>query len=140
MVGELVYQYVDDWGCSVGIRNFGDHAANERTLLSWIRSGIAVMAFGFLVEKFTIFLSYIGAALDQQQRFRSSVSAQAVGLALVALGLAAIASATYRYRVRGLTIDAEAMSTAGRSRTAVGLGIGLTLIGIFLFVYLAVGL
>ena len=124
----------------MSIKNFSDHAANERTLLSWIRSGIAVMAFGFLVEKFTIFLSYIGASLHQQHRFRSSVGAQGVGLALIALGLAAIASATYRYRVRSLAIDAEAATMAGHSRAVIGLGIGLTLIGIFLFVYLAEGL
>ena len=34
------------------IRNFGDHSANERTFLAWVRTAIAVMAFGFLVEKF----------------------------------------------------------------------------------------
>ena len=34
------------------IRNFSDHSANERTFLAWVRTAIAVMAFGFLVEKF----------------------------------------------------------------------------------------
>ena len=38
--------------------HFGDHSANERTLLAWIRTGIAIMAFGFLVEKFTLFLNF----------------------------------------------------------------------------------
>jgi putative membrane protein len=38
------------------IRNFSDHAANERTFLAWVRTAIAVMAFGFLVEKFDLFL------------------------------------------------------------------------------------
>jgi len=32
------------------IKNFSDHAANERTFLAWVRTAIAVMAFGFLVE------------------------------------------------------------------------------------------
>jgi putative membrane protein len=26
--------------------------ANERTFLAWIRTGIGIMAFGFVVEKF----------------------------------------------------------------------------------------
>jgi putative membrane protein len=30
------------------IRNFSDHSANERTFLAWVRTAIAVMAFGFL--------------------------------------------------------------------------------------------
>jgi putative membrane protein len=33
------------------IRKFSDHSANERTFLAWVRTAIAVMAFGFLVEK-----------------------------------------------------------------------------------------
>src|SRR6266478_6215452 len=37
------------------IRNFSDHSANERTFLAWVRTAIAVMAFGFLVEKFDLF-------------------------------------------------------------------------------------
>jgi putative membrane protein len=37
------------------IRNFSDHAANERTFLAWVRTAIAVMAFGFLVERFDRF-------------------------------------------------------------------------------------
>jgi Domain of unknown function (DUF202) len=29
------------------IRGYSDHAANERTFLAWLRTGIAVIAFGF---------------------------------------------------------------------------------------------
>ncbi len=35
------------------IRGYSDHAANERTFLAWVRTGIAVIAFGFVIEKFT---------------------------------------------------------------------------------------
>ena len=38
------------------IRNFRDHAANERTFLTWVRTAIAVMAFGFLIERFNLLL------------------------------------------------------------------------------------
>ncbi len=30
--------------------------ANERTFLAWIRTSIAIMGFGFLIEKFSMFL------------------------------------------------------------------------------------
>lgn len=98
------------------------------------------MAFGFLVEKFTIFLAYIGSALHHQGQFRSSVSVQVVGLALILLGLASIALATHRFRVREFAIDAEEVLVVRHSRVVVALGTGLTLIGVVLFVYLAVGL
>jgi putative membrane protein len=40
------------------IKNYSDHAANERTYLAWVRTAIAVMAFGFLVEKFDLFVKF----------------------------------------------------------------------------------
>ena len=38
------------------IQGYSDHAANERTFLAWVRTGIAVIAFGFVIEKFNLFL------------------------------------------------------------------------------------
>src|SRR5258707_13898421 len=38
------------------IRGYSDHAANERTFLAWVRTGIAVIAFGFVIEKFNLFV------------------------------------------------------------------------------------
>ena len=40
---------------------FTDHAANERTFLAWLRTAIAVVVFGFVVEKFNLFISAIGS-------------------------------------------------------------------------------
>ncbi|MBV8525410.1 MAG: DUF202 domain-containing protein [Acetobacteraceae bacterium] len=51
------------------IGHFSDHAANERTFLAWVRTAIAVMAFGFLVAKFDLFLKIAArspAAGDRQ--------------------------------------------------------------------------
>ncbi|HXM85130.1 MAG TPA: DUF202 domain-containing protein, partial [Stellaceae bacterium] len=39
------------------IEKYRDHAANERTFLAWVRTSIALMAFGFLIEKFDLFLA-----------------------------------------------------------------------------------
>jgi putative membrane protein len=36
------------------IERYTDHAANERTFLAWVRTSIAIMAFGLLVEKFDL--------------------------------------------------------------------------------------
>lgn len=33
-----------------------DHLANERTFLAWIRTSLGLMAFGFVVVKFALFL------------------------------------------------------------------------------------
>jgi putative membrane protein len=34
------------------------HLANERTFLSWSRTSISLLAFGFVIEKFEVFLNH----------------------------------------------------------------------------------
>ena len=41
---------------------FRDLAANERTVLAWIRTGIALMAFGFAIARFGLFLREMSQA------------------------------------------------------------------------------
>ncbi|ARM76661.1 YidH family protein [Acidianus manzaensis] len=36
-----------------------DHFANERTFLAWVRTGIALIGFGFVIAKFAIFISIL---------------------------------------------------------------------------------
>ena len=52
------------------IQGYADHAANERTFLAWVRTGVAVIAFGFVIEKFNLFLSSLldAASLDPIRR------------------------------------------------------------------------
>ena len=42
-----------------------DHMANERTFLAWIRTSIGIMAFGFVVEKFALFIKQIALLLGK---------------------------------------------------------------------------
>src|SRR5260370_36541080 len=41
------------------IANYTNHAANERTFLAWLRTGLAVAAFGFFLAKLNIFLNAV---------------------------------------------------------------------------------
>ena len=41
------------------IKNYTDHAANERTFLAWVRTAVAIIAFGFVVERFDLFLAVL---------------------------------------------------------------------------------
>jgi len=36
-----------------------EHLANERTFLSWIRTSVAILAFGFVIEKFSAYLRFL---------------------------------------------------------------------------------
>ena len=59
--------------------------AAERTLLAWVRTGVAMMGFGFVVARFGWFLREFAAA--QQQPVRSSGWSLVIGVVLIVLGV-----------------------------------------------------
>ncbi len=85
------------------IRGYGDHAANERTFLAWVRTGIAVVAFGFVVEKFNLFLATVASSAlgEEARRLRlerlSGPFGHYEGLALIFGGVAIVLLATVRF-------------------------------------------
>jgi len=79
------------------IKRYTDHAANERTFLAWVRTAIAVMAFGFLVERFDFFMSATAGSSPRTLTLRAQQFANEVGLAFILLGVAMIVIATIRF-------------------------------------------
>jgi putative membrane protein len=63
-----------------------DHLANERTFLAWIRTGIGIMAFGFVVVKFTLFVKQLSLVLQKPLPAPSHGYSTAIGIFLVAFG------------------------------------------------------
>ena len=66
------------------IRNYSDHSANERTFLSWVRTGIAVIAFGFVVEKFNLFMLTLARSLAPEEHGAQLQRSQAESAAMKA--------------------------------------------------------
>lgn len=58
--------------------------AAERTLLAWIRTGLAMMGFGFVVARFGLFLRELST---MSQTPRATGWSQGIGVALVVLGV-----------------------------------------------------
>lgn len=77
-----------------------DHLANERTFLAWLRTGITVIALGFVVAKFGILLREIRPTSHQVHHLTSGLGA-VVGVALVLAGILTIVLAMIRFlRIR----------------------------------------
>jgi inner membrane protein YidH len=102
------------------IHGYSDHAANERTYLAWVRTAIAVIAFGFVVEKFNLFMrSLAGFAGDKAAAPLLRISGplgRDEGLALIVGGAALIAVATLRFVRTTRLLDDPVMHSAGRVR------------------------
>ncbi|TLV01374.1 YidH family protein [Dyadobacter luticola] len=67
-------------------KNAGDHLANERTFLAWVRTSIGIMGFGFVVVKFSLFVRQIAAALGSKSQVHSTGYSPVIGVLLVSLG------------------------------------------------------
>lgn len=109
-------------------RNFRDHAANERTFLAWVRTSIAIMALGFVVERFTLFLRIAAASTHVPV---APGHGQFIGTVLIVIGALMIVLATARFLLHKREIDRERV-VSGTGRAELLLALLLALSGLFL--------
>ena len=120
----------------LSIKNYTDHAANERTFLAWVRTAIAVTAFGFLVERFDLFLAAIAPTNAKLAIHRSAFGREA-GLLLIAAGVAMTVLATVRFLKTAREIDDPNVMPGTGSRLDIALAGLLAILGVALFFYLS---
>ncbi|WP_295664326.1 DUF202 domain-containing protein [uncultured Mucilaginibacter sp.] len=80
------------------LNNPSDHLANERTFLAWIRTSIALMAFGFVVVKFALFIKQISIVLAGKAILPGKGYSAEIGIFLVATGAIMALLAFFRYK------------------------------------------
>jgi putative membrane protein len=120
------------------IERYSDHAANERTFLAWVRTAIAIMAFGFLVERFDLFVEIAGHSIaGHKVTVGGQTLANVAGLMLVVLGCATLVLAIVRFRKTARDIDAPEERPDSGARMDVTLAGLLAMLGAAMFVYLA---
>lgn len=121
--------------------NRTDHMANERTFLAWIRTSIGIMAFGFVVEKFALFVKQISYFLASQNAPHPplvSTNHQALssvfGICLVAVGALIGFFSFVKYKRTEQQIEQNTYRYS--SLLAMSLTILVVVIGLFLALYL----
>ena len=124
------------------IGGYSDHAANERTFLAWVRTGIAVIAFGFVIEKFNFFLSTIasgavGDALHRAHELASRPLGRYEGLAFMFGGVAIVVLATMRFVRTTRLLDDTQTHSASNVRGELVLSAALIILAASYSIYLA---
>jgi putative membrane protein len=119
---------------SVRIRNRRVHMANERTFLAWIRTSIAIMAFGFVVEKFSLFVKQMGYYLGKEVSPPPPGQSSTIGIILVGLGVVMGVLAFLRYKKVEQQIDDDTYKPS--AMLSVMLFLSMLAIGVFLMLYL----
>jgi putative membrane protein len=125
------------------IEKYSDHAANERTFLAWVRTGIAIIAFGFVVEKFNLFVRTIAEANTSDnagrlrlERFSGSFS-HYDGFALILIGMALIVLSFVRFVRTSRMIDDQQSHSAGGIKVEFVLAMVLGLVVLSMTAYFA---
>ena len=67
-----------------------EHLANERTLLSWVRTGVSLISIGLVVER-------AGALVDASMKIGSTSASELFGLALALLGALTLVLGTTQF-------------------------------------------
>jgi len=112
--------------------------AAERTLLAWVRTGITMMGFGFLVARFGLFLDLLVAEhVNINHSIESStVLASTVGIALVLAGSLAMIVPAIQHRGFVAALPPNDLPPSHNRAFPVWLAVALGLLGLVLAVYL----
>jgi len=113
-----------------------DYFAEERTFLAWIRTGLALMGFGFVVARFGLFLQEI-QLVQPNAAFQSHQLSIWFGTALILVGVAANVYAARRHSQFLAQMNRGAAHTFRPSRHLAVLAFFLALIGLAMAIYLA---
>jgi putative membrane protein len=125
------------------IARYTDHAANERTFLAWIRTGLTVAAFGFFLVKLNIPVDAAGG--DTLPRLAAEGAGALVaaparygGLVMVVIGVAIIARGSAGFERTRCAIDSDEIIRMPRSRLQLLISTVIAIAVAFFGIYLAV--
>jgi uncharacterized membrane protein YidH (DUF202 family) len=124
------------------VQNRRVHMANERTFLAWIRTSIGIMAFGFVVEKFALFVKQMtwflmrnspGESIPPPVQTNPGFSS-ILGVILIGLGAVMAFLALIRYKKVEKQIDQDTYQPS--LILDILMAFSVVAIGVFMMIYL----
>ena len=110
--------------------------AAERPLLAWIRTGMALMGFGFVVARLGLFLRELAAQREKASDGSPHVSLW-IGTALIVAGVVVNVLAVRQHLNLVRALAAGTPLPAPRGSLIVGLAVVLAVLGLAMAVYVA---
>ena len=112
-----------------------DYLAAERTFLAWIRTGLALMGFGFVVARFGLFLQALHIT---EPRLQTGANGPSVwfGTALIVLGVLVNLFSAWRHVHLVRKLNQGDVSSQGPSSLGIAVALILAIVGLAMAVYL----
>jgi putative membrane protein len=110
--------------------------AAERTLLAWLRTGLTIMAIGFVISRFGLFLQLIHTQSGDVLPFARSLSSALFGISFVLTGSIAIIAAAIHHQRFIATLPQADIPPAYSKKFALILSLVIAILGIGLACYL----
>jgi putative membrane protein len=88
-----------------------DHLANERTFLAWVRTGAAIVIFGFAIGRFSIAMRQLNALSGHP--VRTAGFSVWMGSGSIVAGVLLVVAGLVRYRKTRTQLDAGRFEPAG---------------------------
>lgn len=115
--------------------SLSDYLAAERTLLAWIRTGLALMGFGFVVARFGLFLHQIELVNHEAQAQSFGLSLW-FGTALIVVGVLVNILAGYNHIQLVRRLEQGSQTQSHHATAAVVVAFFLAVVGLAMTLYL----
>jgi putative membrane protein len=89
------------------IPRYNDHAANERTYLAWLRTSLSLVAFGFVLERFDLFLRTLDASFAQTKQLHVGHLGREAGIVLIGCGIVTMLLSSWRFVTTSRNISCD---------------------------------
>jgi putative membrane protein len=117
-----------------------DHLANERTFLAWVRTGAAIVVFGFAIGRFSIAMRQLTAL--EGHPIRTAGLSVWMGASSIVAGVLLVIAGLVRYRKTREQLDKNTFQPAGfvvDLVTILTVVFGLVLAGYLIYIEKSIG-
>jgi putative membrane protein len=85
------------------LHHVSEHLANERTILAWVRTAIAIITLGIAINRFSLFLIEFSRTVPGGRT--ANIHAEELGIGLVILGVVVMLGGIWHYLDVARAID-----------------------------------
>lgn len=110
--------------------------AAVRTLLAWVRTGLAIIGLGYVVARFGLFLRIMAHEVGQPAAISQNPVSRIIGVAFVTVGAVSVVMASIQHRAFIKELPARDLPTHYSQAFALGVSISISVLGLALAAYL----